>query len=125
MQAIIERILDLLVTTEAQFIIADLGNIDSALNQTSRVVNNNIQYQFIDSTHNIFLDFWVQGGVLGVIGLTVLIVYACRNLLKRNQVRELLILLGLLVVLSFNPMSIAIVIFFWWTLGQGQNPHSS
>lgn len=93
------------------------GNSEHAIHQTSLILNNNIQYQFVDSAHNIFLDFWVQGGFLGFSALIIFIIFPVKNLLNKNKPRELLILLGLLVVLSFNPISVAILIFFWWILG--------
>ncbi|MBI2020707.1 O-antigen ligase family protein [Candidatus Daviesbacteria bacterium] len=95
------------------------GNSQQAIHQASLILNNNVQYQFVDSAHNIFLDFWVQGGLLGVSSLAIIIIFSIEKLLVRKQVRELLILLGLLVTLSFNPLSVAILVFFWWTLGQG------
>lgn len=98
------------------------GNTETALHQASLILNNNIQYQFIDSAHNIFLDFWVQGGLLGVLALIIMIVFAVKQFLQRDQLKELLIILGLLTTLSFNPVSVSILIFFWWILGQGYKP---
>lgn len=95
------------------------GNMEKAIHQTSLVLNNNIQYQVVDSAHNIFLDFWVQGGFLGVLSITLLIIFAIRNFLKNNRILELMILLGLLITLSFNPVSVALLVFFWWILGRG------
>jgi len=95
------------------------GNMQSALHQTSLILNNNIQYLVVDSAHNIFLDFWIQGGFLGVLALGLLVIYSIRVFLKRNQTLELMILLGLLITLSFNPVSVSLLVGFWWVLGQG------
>lgn len=95
------------------------GNMEAALHKTALILNNNIQYQVVDSAHNIFLDFWVQGGALGIMALVILIIFAVRNFLQKDQLKELLIILGLLTTLSFNPVSVSLLIAFWFFLGQG------
>lgn len=95
------------------------GNTEKVIHEASLILNNNIQYQVVDSAHNIFLDFWVQGGALGIMALVILIIFTVRNFLQKGQLRELLILLGLLTTLSFNPVSVSLLIAFWWILGQG------
>lgn len=95
------------------------GNTEKAIHQASLILNNNIQYQLVDSSHNIFLDFWIQGGSLGVMALVALIIFAVKNFLQKGQPRELLAILGLLTTLSFNPVSVSLLIAFWWILGQG------
>lgn len=109
----------LVAGTLSPFIGHGFGNTETAIHQASLILNNNIQYQVVDSAHNIFLDFWVQGGFLGVLAMVILIIFAVRNFLQRGQAKELLIILGLLITLSFNPVSVSLLIAFWFFLGQG------
>lgn len=95
------------------------GNTETVLHKTALILNNNIQYQVVDSAHNIFLDFWVQGGVLGIMAVVILIIFAVRNFLQKGQLRDLMVILGLLTTLSFNPVSVSLLIAFWFFLGQG------
>ncbi len=101
------------------FVGAGFGNIEKALPVTSQMLHNNIQYQYIDSSHNFLLDFWVQGGLIGLTAILVLIFFSLKGLIKRNKKIEIIALLGLMAVMSFNPVSIVILIQFWWLVGQG------
>lgn len=95
------------------------GNIETALHQTSVEMKNLVQHQFIDSAHNIFLDFWVQGGVVGLISLLLIIFFSIKNLIAKSKLLELTIFLGLITVMSFNPVSVVTLVAFWWVVGQG------
>lgn len=95
------------------------GNTEEALHTTSLSLNNNVQYQRVDSAHNLFLDWWVQGGALGLAILTGLLVFTLKHLIKRAHVLQLTLLLGIITVMSFNPVSVVTLIHFWWLLGQG------
>lgn len=103
---------------EKPFLGWGFGNISLALQNTSFSLSNNLRYQFVDSAHNIFLDWWVQGGIIGIILITSLITYSSVRLLQRKQIIELTVLLGLLAILSFNPVSIVTLLQFWWLIGQ-------
>lgn len=94
------------------------GNITQVLNQTAKDLNNNVQYQFIDSSHNLLLDFWVQGGILGLLSILGIIILALTNLIKLEDPVRLLAFLAVLTSLMFNPMSIGVLIGFWWLSGQ-------
>lgn len=95
------------------------GRIDKALQPTSRLLNNNVQYQFVDSAHNLFLDWWLQGGIIGL-GLLVSIILIClSNLLKAGKKMELSLFLAAIIPLLFNPLSIISLIYFWYSIGQG------
>lgn len=95
------------------------GNTQDVLHKASLLLGNNIQYQVVDSSHNIFLDFWIQGGLAAVVALVILISLALRDFLKKGKLKELMIILGLLTTLSFNPVSVFLLVTFWWILGQG------
>jgi len=95
------------------------GNIEQALQSASLQVSNNVRFQLVDSAHNLFLDWWVQGGVIGVGLLVALLFSAFSNLVTQKKTIELTVLLGLLVAMQFNPVSVVILVGFWWLLGQG------
>lgn len=95
------------------------GNISLALQNTSLDLSNNLRYQFVDSAHNVFLDWWVQGGIIGLMLITSVMVYSFVRLLQRKQIIELAIFLGLLAILSFNPVSVVTLLQFWWLIGRG------
>ncbi len=95
------------------------GNIEEILNKTSWIISNNIRFQYVDSAHNIFLDWWIQGGLVGLSLIFLLLFYTFSNLMKNKNYLYLLILVGLLAVLSFNPVSVVTLVQFWYTLGQG------
>ncbi|TSC66705.1 MAG: Uncharacterized protein CEO21_108 [Microgenomates group bacterium Gr01-1014_80] len=95
------------------------GNMEYTLKETSRLTNNNIQYQYVDSSHNFILDFWVQGGLLGT-GLIISTVFLSLLGLVRKKDRLLLCsFLGVLTVMSFNPISVVTLLAFWYLIGQG------
>jgi len=95
------------------------GNTEFALNTASIKLNNHLQGYYLDSAHNIFLDWWVQGGIVGVSVVVFLFYKTFATFIATKQTRNLIILLGLLAVVSFNPVSIALLIYLWWLIGQG------
>ena len=95
------------------------GNTQSNLHQTSLILNNNIQYQIVDSSHNLVLDFWVQGGFLGVACLVLLLWGGVGGLIKHQAKLELTAFLGIFTVMLFNPVSVVILVYFWWLISQG------
>jgi O-antigen ligase len=94
------------------------GNTEFALQQSINASDNNLRGSFVDSSHNIFLDWWVQGGVVGLGIFVFLIFTALINFIKRQKPMKLILLLGLLAVLSFNPASIVSLIALWWLIGK-------
>lgn len=95
------------------------GNIQSTLHQTSLILDNNIQYQIVDSAHNLLLDFWVQGGFIGLACLILLLIGSIKGFIKRQAKLELAALLGIFIVMLFNPVSVVILVYFWWLIDQG------
>lgn len=91
------------------------GNIQNSLHQTSIILNNNVQYQIIDSSHNILLDFWIQGGLIGL-GLFVFLLWLFFKNIK--SVALLGAFLAVFTVAIFNPVSVVNLIELWWILGQ-------
>ncbi|HSW96565.1 MAG TPA: O-antigen ligase family protein [Candidatus Saccharimonadales bacterium] len=94
------------------------GNTEIALHNAAAGLSVPVQYYYVDSSHNIFLDWWVQGGVIGVSLLVLLVSNAFISFEKQQNKRELVLLFGMLIVLSFNPASIVGLLGFWWILGR-------
>lgn len=92
--------------------------IQGRINQSAQEMNVNSQYQIIDSSHNVLLDYWIWGGLIAVIIVTVLIMLTISNLSKKGMLVELTIFLGLLTVLMFNPTTVSVLAGFWWIIGR-------
>lgn len=95
------------------------GNTETALHNAASGLDLPIQYYYIDSSHNIFLDWWVQGGVIGLSLLLILVYTAFNSFIAHKNERNIVLLLGMLTVLSFNPSSVVGLLGFWWIIGQG------
>lgn len=95
------------------------GNIEKVIPQGSEILKNNARFQYVDSAHNILLDFWVEGGIIGLGILLFLIYKTFDSFIKKSRMLETICLLGLLTVMFFNPVSVVNLIHFWWLLGQG------
>lgn len=99
------------------------GNIEIVLHNVATGLQLPIQYYSVDSSHNIFLDWWVQGGVIGVSVLFFLVYFSLINFIQQQKKLALVLLFGLLTVLSFNPASVVGLLGFWWVIGQGFHHH--
>lgn len=97
------------------------GNIEHALRQASETIGNNVRFQYVDSSHNILLDWWVQGGSVGFILLISLLGLSYWRLISRQQSKRIILFLGIFVMLLFNPLSITALAALWWIVGQGFN----
>lgn len=104
---------------KAPFLGNGFGNIESTLHQTSKELSNNVQYQFVDSAHNLFLDWWIQGGLVGITFLFTLTGYSFYQFVKKDKRLEVILLLGILTTMLFNPVSVVILLYFWWLIGRG------
>lgn len=95
------------------------GNTEYALRPVFIEMNSTLKARVVDSSHNVFLDFFVQGGIAGLSILIMLIYYSIRKLVQEDKVMELAIFLGLISIMMFNPVSVSILLSFWWVLSQG------
>lgn len=93
------------------------GSIQDAIKLYATKIDSLIQYQSVDSAHNLFLNFWLTGGIVGLISLILIIILSIKNLIRTQSWTLLSILIGLLIVQSFNPVSAAVLVQFWWILG--------
>lgn len=101
------------------------GNIEYALRSSAFKLSNNLRFQYVDSAHNLFLDWWVQGGVIGLGILVLFVAYSFKNFITHSQMLNITLLLGLLTVISFNPVSVVTLVAFWWVIGQGGGRNES
>jgi O-antigen ligase len=99
-----------------------VGNVEVAFQEVSPDMPNLIKHQYVDSSHNFLLDAFVQGGVVGL-GLVLSLIFLSfkRFVIERGK-RNLMLLFGLMTVMAFNPVSVTILVAFWWVLGQGFSP---
>ncbi|OGE19637.1 hypothetical protein A3J19_04585 [Candidatus Daviesbacteria bacterium RIFCSPLOWO2_02_FULL_41_8] len=95
------------------------GNVEQVLPKLSTGLDNNVRFQYVDSAHNVFLDWWIEGGILGVGLLSWLVFPALKRFTKKNDKVLILSFMGVLVLLLFNPLSVVNLVQFWWLIGQG------
>lgn len=104
---------------ESPFLGQGFGNIQNIIHKTAVSLNNNVQYQVVDSSHNFLLDFWIQAGLVGVISMLILIYLTLQGFIKEHKSIEMVAFLGLITAMMFNPVSVVNLIAFWWLIGQG------
>ncbi len=97
------------------------GNIQNPIHQTAIKLNSPIQYQVVDSSHNFLLDFFLQGGLVGLICILILIGLSLQNYIRNKKLMELTAFLGLTTTMLFNPVSVVNLLAFWWLIGQGSD----
>ncbi len=95
------------------------GNIQNPIHQNSLKLDNQIQYQVVDSSHNFVLDLWIQSGIVGIISIITLICLSFHGLIKQRRKLELTAFLGIITAMLFNPVSVVNLVAFWWLIGQG------
>lgn len=101
------------------FIGNGFGNTQYALQSSVKKFPNNLGTSVIDSSHNIFLDWFVQGGIIGLGSFIFLLFQSFLMFINKKEVRNIVLLIGLLTCLSFNPASIVSLIALWWLIGKG------
>lgn len=102
---------------KSPFIGHGFGNIQYTIHQESVLINNNVQYQIVDSAHNFLLDFWIQGGLVGVVSILILIYLALQHFIQHKRLVEITAFLGLITAMLFNPVSVVNLLAFWWLIG--------
>ena len=94
------------------------GNMQSVLHTTSQQLHNALRKENIDCSHNLILDWFVQAGIIGIICIMSLLVLSFKRITVQKNEVLLLSFLGLLSIMLFNPVSIVLLIGFWWIIGQ-------
>ena len=101
----------------ALFLGRGFGNTEKTLPLLSVGLDNNVRFQYVDSAHNIFLDWWIQGGLIGVAILFWLVYSTIRAYVGSANIALLMASLGILTSLLFNPLSVVNLMQFWWLVG--------
>ncbi|MDQ3099527.1 MAG: O-antigen ligase family protein [bacterium] len=95
------------------------GSVETSLYRAAVKVENTLRYEYVDSSHNILLDWWVQGGLIGLGVFLVLICYSFYRFIQVKDVLMVVLLAGVLCTLFFNPASIVALVHLWWLIGRG------
>lgn len=93
------------------------GSMETVINKKAWETTNFIRFQSVDNGHNLFLNWWIMGGSLGLSLFIILMLISVTNLYKTKSWAFLSILIGLLIIQLFNPVSSVILVQFWWVLG--------
>lgn len=106
---------------------AGFGNSQQQIEKAAKYLNSPIRLNNVDSSHNFLLDWWIQGGIIGLALIIFLSVSAVFLMVKKRLVKELVALAGIITIMSFNPASVVTLVAFWWLIGQGfsvvKSPH--
>jgi O-antigen ligase len=100
------------------------GNAEYEYHRANAALHNKLTGYYVDNAHNIFLDWFVQAGIIGVGILLFLLVNTFSAFIQKEQSRNIILLLGLITALSFNPASIVSLIGLWWLIGKGIMPQA-
>jgi O-antigen ligase len=95
------------------------GNAEYEYHRANVTLHNKLTGYYVDNAHNIFLDWFVQAGIVGLGVLLFLLYQSFKSFINKGQIRDIVLLLGLITALSFNPASVVSLIALWWLLGQG------
>lgn len=95
-----------------------IGNTQAALASTSKAHNNIFNFQSVDSAHNLLLDWWVQGGIIGLIIILLLNFYTIKLFILNNNYLYLSLLIGVLTASLFNPLGTNGLLYLWYLIGQ-------
>lgn len=106
----------ILAGAQASIIGNGFGNIITPIRQAATTFSSPIRFQTIDSAHNLWLDWWIQGGLLGLASFVWLIAASVRHQFQEKNILTLALTLGLLTSLSFNPGSVVNLIHLWWII---------
>lgn len=93
------------------------GNAEYSITKSANALKNNIMYVYADSAHNIILNWLIESGFVGTSALVYLIFQTINNLIKTKNIAYLCSFLGILTCLFYNPMSVSVLIAFWFIIG--------
>jgi hypothetical protein len=96
-----------------------VGNIEVGLKTAAESIQTSVRFQYVDSSHNMFLDWWVQAGIVGLVLFISKLFLTLRGMIREKDTVLLASLFGMIAVMLFNPVSIAVLVPFWWLIGEG------
>jgi O-antigen ligase len=97
------------------------GNSEYAIRSTAERIGSTVRFDYVDSAHNILLDWLLQGGIIGMGLFVTIFSLTLISLVKNQDKMKLLSFLGIFSAALFNPLSAAVIIPFWWLIGNSQN----
>lgn len=100
------------------------GNAELVMRTVAKANESPIQYAYVDSAHNIFIDWFIHTGLIGLSAFIFLMAAAVREHVQSKHIAALVAFVGYLTVASFNPLSVCSLVFLWWFLGEGVRQHS-
>lgn len=96
-----------------------VGNVEVGLKEAAESIQSSVRFQYVDSSHNMFLDWWVQAGIVGVMLFAAKLGLTVHGMVRGKDTVLLASFFGMCAVMLFNPVSIAILVPFWWLVGEG------
>ncbi len=93
-------------------------NFEKAFKDRTAETNKEIQFLTVDSAHNLWLQWWASGGIIGVLLIIWLVGRAGWEYWNKDKPVWFISLVGLLAVQFFTPVSIIILAYFWWVLAE-------
>lgn len=103
---------------KSPFLGTGFGSVQEVIHKEAWKQTNLLRFQTVDSTHNLFLNWWAEAGLSGLIILILLIYLSIKNFYQTKSWALLSALIGLLVIQLFNPVSVVSLVHFWWLLGK-------
>jgi hypothetical protein len=95
------------------------GSIETGMARGAQILGNALRFQPVDDAHNIFLNYYLQGGIAGVACFIWLLGNAFRGICSTGDEMSILLLIAILTMLSFNPASVSSLAVLWFLIGRG------
>lgn len=95
------------------------GNAENVMRTIAKANESPVQYAYVDSAHNIFIDWFIQTGLIGLSAFMFLMVSAVKAHTRSKHIPALVAFVGYITMASFNPLSVCSLVFLWWFLGEG------
>lgn len=74
---------------------------------------------YVDSSHNLLLDVWIQGGFIGLATIILVLYFSLKSFIVRRDKLLFTLMIGVLTASLFNPLSIVSLLQLWWLIGRG------
>jgi hypothetical protein len=94
------------------------GNTEKILEMYGDKLYTGSHGYYVDSSHNFLLDFWVQGGFMGLSVIVLLLYLSLKSYIVRREKLLFTLCIGVVTVMLFNPVSVVTLLQFWWLIGQ-------
>lgn len=105
---------------EQPFLGYGFGNVEEAIRKQATQNGSVLKDVYVDSAHNFLLDYFLSGGLAALGAIMVLVAGTFREFVRMRKVREIVLFLGVLTMMSFNPSGVSTLLAFWWLVGRSQ-----